>query len=356
MAVVNNLAQGLARQLHTEVAVGAAHVSTKTRVEQHGRVKVYRLRVPRYPRLRWQRPLRKGLLAIAEDFEPTLVHAHSTHYYAAAALDGRWPNVITAHGVVRHEAALNDAQTLKERLAWQYDSLFEARVLQRAHTCIAITPYIRQAFAQYRHIRWHDIDNPVDDACFNVKRNPISGCILSVARVIPRKGIDTLIQAFAEIAPLFPEARLRIAGETDSAPGFVADCKNMVEERALQNQVSFLGNLQRSDLLAEYARASALVLAARQETAPVVVAEALAAGCPVVASKVGGVPYQIEHERTGLLVPPDQPHDLALALRRLLTEPKQVQTWGENAPHSAACFRLDTVVTKTLDVYDEVLI
>jgi len=355
MAVVHDLAQGLGRRPGLEVAVAAAHVQAAENIEQDGPVKIYRLKVPRYTRLRWQRPLRRSLLAAAEDFQPTLVHAHSTHYYAAAALDGVWPRVITAHGVVRHEAALNDAGSLKERLAWPYDALFEARVLQRARACIAITPYIRQAFARYSHIHWYDIENPVDDACFAIERRPEAGRLLTAARVIPRKGIDALIEALAETAARFPQARLHIAGETASAPEYAAACRRRVEALGLADRVVFLGALQRADLLAEYAQAAGFILAGRQETAPVVVSEALAAGCPVIATAVGGVPHQIEHETTGLLIPPQQPDALAAAMTRLLSHPDEAAVWGQAARRAAHRYRLEAVIDKHLTVYDDVL-
>jgi glycosyltransferase involved in cell wall biosynthesis len=324
-------------------------------VEQDGSISVYRLPVPHRSRLRWRRRLRSALQDIARDFQPDIVHAHGSGYYAAAALDGDWPNVITVHGVIRQEASLSGARTVKDRLVWQYDALFEDRVLRRAQNCIAISPYVQQAFAQYQQIRWWDIVNPVNDDCFSVIAQPEAGRLLSVARIIPRKGIDRLISAFIKVAKTYPQAQLRLAGEIDSAPKYVEQCQKLVSNAGLEDQVHFLGGLSHADLLNEFSRAQASVLAAKQETAPVAVAESLATGCPVIATSAGGVPDMVEHGKTGLLVVAGDSHLLELALDKCLKTPERTSTWADNARYAAERYRLDRVVQKTIDVYKQIL-
>ena len=355
MAVVQALAQGLARRPGVEVAVAAAHVLATPGIEQDGAIRVYRIPIPRRPRTRWHRRVRRMLVETAAAFRPDIVHGHGTGYNAAAALDAPFPNVLTVHGVVRYEAALSGPNSLKEKMAWKYDALFEAGVLRRARHCIAISPYVRRAFEGYANIRWYDIENPVDDACFEITPQPEPDRLLSVARVIPRKGIDALIEAFAGVAADYPQAHLCIAGETDTYPDYVEACRRLAASAGLADRVSMPGNLTRQELFAEYARAQAMILAARQETAPVAVAESLAAGCPVVATKVGGVPYMVEHQIDGLLLPANDARALASALREVLSNPEQTGRWSHAARRAADRFRLDTVVDRTMAVYEEIL-
>ena len=355
MAVVYALAQGLAQRPGLVVGVAASQVGGAMAAENDGRVTVFRTPVARYPRVRWYRPLRHRLVELAVRFRPDVVHGHGTGYNAAAALDAHYPALVTVHGVVRQEAALSGAARVKERLAWQYDALFEARVLQRTHQAVAISPYVRRAFSGYAQIEWHDIPNPVDDACFAVERRPQPGRLLVPARVIRRKGIDVAIAAFAQVAPAHPGAELRIAGEIETMPSYVAHCRQMAAGLGVQNRVHFLGNLNRPALLAELASTQAVVLAARQETAPVAVAEALAAGCPVIASAVGGLPDMVAPEQTGLLVDAGDPNALAKSLQRILIDPGQTEAWGNAARTAAQRYRLDAVVTQTLGVYNLVM-
>ncbi len=355
MAVVHALAQGLAARPGLEVGVASSHTSLARPSIEEGTVTVFRTPVTPFPRVRWYRPLRRQLVDLAGRFRPDLVHGHGTGYNAAAALDAPYPALVTVHGIVRQEAVLSGAARWKERLAWQYDALFEARVLQRMHQAVAISPYVRRAFAGYRQIAWHDIPNPVDDACFAVARDPQPGRLLVPARVIPRKGIDVAITAFAQAAAAHPQAQLHIAGETETMPRYVAHCRQLAADLGVQERVRFLGNLSRADLLRELAAAQAVVLTARQETAPVAVAEALAAGCPVVATAVGGVPDMVTGEQTGLLVADGDPSALAGALVRILEDPGQTAAWGLAARTAAQIYRLDAVVTQTLAAYDQVL-
>jgi len=355
MAVVRALAQGLTRHPDIEVAVASALPGNAERVEKEGRLTIYRVGIPRLPRTRRHRSIRRKLVAVANDFRPAIIHAHGTGYYAAAALDGYWPVILTAHGVVSLEAKRSGASGFKDKLAWRYDAAMEARVLRRARHAIAISPYIRQAFAAYPHLQWIDIPNPVDDRFFEIDHQPEPGRLFSPARIIPRKGVDTLIRAFAAIADAFPAATLRLAGETASMPDFARHCREIVADAGLADRVHFLGNLDKEALSEEFSRAAGVALPARQETAPVAIEEALAAGCPVIAARVGGVPWMIAHEQNGLLVPPDDVQSLAGALNRLLANNDDAALWSQNARTSAQIYRLNAVAAATLAAYQQVL-
>ncbi len=355
MAVVHALARSLARRPGVQVAVAAAYPGEEERVEQDGDITIYRLAIPRLPRTRGHRRIRRKLVDAAHDFRPTIVHAHGAGYYAAAALDGFWPVILTMHGVIHEEARRSQPRGLKDRLAWQYDARMEARVLQRARYVIAISPYIRQIFSHHPHLQWFDIPNPVDDPFFEIQRRAEAGRLFTPARIIPRKGIDALLRAFAAIVADFPQATLRIAGESDSMPDYAAECRRIAAEADVGHRVHFLGNLNRDALLEEYSRAAGVVLPARQETAPVAIEEALAAGCPVIATRVGGVPWMVSHGENGLLTPPDDIDALAAALARLLTGGEETAAWSENARASAAPYRLAAVTDATLDAYQRVL-
>ncbi len=352
-AAVVDLAQGLVHRSQHEVHVASAHLGITPTTERQGSLTIHRLPLHGRRRLRGQRHIRRGLLAIAYRLQPDIIHAHGTSFYAAAALDAPQPAIITVHGITYREAQHSHVHDLKTQLVWWYDALFEAWVLRRARHCIAISPQVRQAFARYRHIHWHDIPNPIDDLCFQIPRQPQPGRLLLPARVIPRKAIDVAIRAMAGLTGQYPYLQLRIAGETESDPAFVQHCRQLVAANQLENHVHFLGVRRRPQLLDEYRQAAAVILPSHQETAPIVIAEALAAGCPVIATTVGGVPDMIADGETGLLVPPADPPALAAALRRFLSRPQEAARWSANARHAARIYRLDNVLAQTLNVYQQ---
>ena len=118
--------------------------------------------------------------------------------------------------------------------------------------------------------------------------------------------------------------------------------------------VTMLGPLRTEDLLEEYRRASVFVLASEQETSPMVIAEAMAASVPVVATRVGGIPHLVDDGRTGLLVAPGDVASLAGAIRGLLAdEPRRAEFARRSHLRAQERFRLADVAARVREVYLE---
>jgi len=147
--------------------------------------------------------------------------------------------------------------------------------------------------------------------------------LLCVAALAPHKGQDLLLEALAETAGLRWECAL--VGPLDRDPGFVATLERRATAAGIADRVRFAGVLTGRSLHREYRDADVLVLPSRAETYGMVVAEALAAGLPVIATAVGGVPEAMGRTRSGLpglVMPPEDPAALARALRCWLTDPR----------------------------------
>jgi glycosyltransferase involved in cell wall biosynthesis len=138
--------------------------------------------------------------------------------------------------------------------------------------------------------------------------------VVVVANLRPEKGHDVLMDAAVEVARRFPDARFELAG---GGPELAA-----LQARAAASPVAhvftFLGH--RPDVAACLHANDIFVLPSRSEAFPNAVLEAMAAGLPIVASAVGGIPELVDDERTGLLVAPDDPHALADRICRLMTD------------------------------------
>ena len=145
------------------------------------------------------------------------------------------------------------------------------------------------------------------------------GELLCVAAVIPGKGHDVLVEALADVAG---EWRCVCVGSIQRDPGFVEQLRGRIRDRGLGDRVFLEGALGGEELARAYLAADLLVLASRGETYGMVITEALAAGLPVIASEVGGVPEALgrdaEGAAPGLLVAPADPAALARALRMWL--------------------------------------
>lgn len=128
------------------------------------------------------------------------------------------------------------------------------------------------------------------------------------------KGVDHLIRAIAQLAAKFPSLRLAVVASGDDLPRH----EQLARHLGLADRVRFLHGLSPAQIAACYSRCDIFALPSTGEGFGFVFLEAMAFGKPVIGAAAGGIPDIIEHERNGLLVPPDDPEALAASLDRLL--------------------------------------
>ena len=165
-------------------------------------------------------------------------------------------------------------------------------------------------------------------------------------RLIPEKGADVFLRAASLVTGVVPEARFvvigdgRLRGELEALAGDLG---------LLEDRVRFLGF--RGDAADLIAGLDILAVPSRSEGTPLVVGEAMAAGVPVVVSRVGGLPDQVTHRATGLVVDPEDPEGLATALVSLLLAPDEARQLGEAGRAYAARFPHAALVDRMEEVY-----
>jgi len=152
------------------------------------------------------------------------------------------------------------------------------------------------------------------------------GAFLFVGRLRIRKGVEVLLAALAGMRRQVPEARLLVAGDGEH--------RAALQERAAElglgpESVTFLGRADAARVRGLLAGARALVVPSTYEGMPLVVLEAMAAGIPVIASRVSGIPEVVVDGETGWLVPPEDPAALAAALQAVLADPAEAARRGE---------------------------
>jgi glycosyltransferase involved in cell wall biosynthesis len=222
-----------------------------------------------------------------------------------------------------------------------------------ARDVISISPYVAQYYGRQLRGRLHDIPNAIAEQYFEVQRAPEAGRILFAGRLIPRKGVVDLIRAVALAGTSV--RRVVLAGSLSDIE-YVAQLRVEVDRLGLTGVVDFRGLLDETEMLQEFAKAELLALPSYQETAPMVIQQAMASGVPIVASAICGVPFQVEHGRAGLLHEAGDVASLAESLRRLTTEPGLSDRFGAAAKISAeARYRAGNVATATLAAYRTVL-
>ena len=168
----------------------------------------------------------------------------------------------------------------------------------------------------------------------------------AAGRLVPVKGHLDLLNAAALLRPAWPGLRVEIAGEGPRR----LELQDEVRRLGLENQVTFLG--WQADMDAALARWDVLVQPSLEEGFGLAALEAMAAGLPVVATRVGGLPELVEDGATGLLVAPADPSALAGAVERLLRNRDLGSAMGAaGRERAAACFSVDRMVAATSEVY-----
>ncbi len=151
-----------------------------------------------------------------------------------------------------------------------------------------------------------------------------------VAGLRPQKNHALLLRAFARLKPLQRNLLLLLVGAPDPhAPEHAERLQQLAQSLGISESVRFMGG--RTDVPAILNASDAFVLASAYEGNPLSVMEAMAAGLPVAVTRVGGVPELIQHERTGLLIPPDDESALASALQQLVENSRLRAQLGQAA-------------------------
>jgi len=150
----------------------------------------------------------------------------------------------------------------------------------------------------------------------------------AVATLRPEKALDVLLEAALLVRRQVPELRVLIAGGPDRVQPEVEDQLRALRDRlGLEDTVIFLGpRLDVPDLLAAF---DVGVLCSDREAGPLALLEYMEAGKPIVATRVGGIPEIVDEGRTGLLVEPRNPSQLAAALTELIRDPERGSEMGE---------------------------
>lgn len=171
-----------------------------------------------------------------------------------------------------------------------------------------------------------------------------------IAAIEPRKGQELLIRALPQILARAPKVKLVFAGKDDIAQPERA----LTQQLGLSDKILFAGF--RPDVKDVIAAADIISAPSYLEGLGVSIMEAMACGKPVVATTAGGIPESVVDGETGILFEPGDVTALAEAIIRLAGDDTLRSQMGQNGQARAkACFSVDSLITQTLDIYDQLL-
>tara|TARA_R110002072_G_scaffold155657_2_gene306086 strand:- start:141523 stop:142695 length:1173 start_codon:yes stop_codon:yes gene_type:complete len=285
----------------------------------------------------------RRLTRIFRDGQFDVVHTHNTlaHFYGAfaARLAGVPVVLNTQHG-------RGCGKSWKARLQFRMANRLTDRVVGVSEDAAELCRRDDVRSADRTIAMW----NGVDPGRFEYRGPSTQPVAISVARLSPEKDFPTLLRATWILIKDRPDFRLKIVGDGAERQKL----EQLAEELNLTGHVEFLG--ERSDVSQLLPQAGFFVSSSKTEGISLTVLEAMAVGLPVVTTRVGGNPEIVVEGKTGRLVSPQSPEELALAMRDLLKDQEGWPVYGELARQRIEQhFNVRNMVRQYEDLYRELL-
>jgi L-malate glycosyltransferase len=223
-------------------------------------------------------------------------------------------------------------------------------MLGRMDVIVVPSGYLVDVFAEFR-LKAKVVPNIFDLSQFSFRpRKPLRPHFVCTRGFHPYYRVDLVVQAFASVQKVYPEARLDLAG---GGP-IERDIRDLVLKLNLSG-VRFLGVVSRQEIGQVYEAADIFVNASSLDNMPVSILEAFASGAPVVSTAPEGMSYLVDHERTGLLSPPGDAAWLAENILRLLKDGELAARLAANAYEESSRYRWAAVRESWLGAYRELM-
>jgi glycosyltransferase involved in cell wall biosynthesis len=305
------------------------------------------------------RALEERAHRLAEVYQYDLIHVHDwLTATVGVALKHAWkaPLIVTIHATERgrHQSYLPNVMSQQiNQLEWE--------VCYEAWHVIVCSGYMSGELRGYFNI-------PVDKISVipnGVDPGPLQTCpeeevsrlrkfyapkgeklLFFVGRITPEKGLQVLMRAMPLILATAPDVRLLVAGKNSE------QMKPLLEELRITRQVELLGFISDERRNCLYSAVDVAVFPSLYEPFGMVALEAMAAGCSVIASDVGGLSEVVHHRQNGLTVMANNPQSIAWAVEQLFEDPAQAQIWREEAKRQVVAFySWDKIATRTVELY-----
>ncbi|MES2924204.1 MAG: glycosyltransferase family 4 protein [Verrucomicrobiota bacterium] len=292
----------------------------------------------------------KAVRGLVREIQPDIVHGQGTERDCAmaAVLSGH-PNVLTIHGNMRVHAKREEN---RGAAYYKLAAALEGFCLKRTNGVVAISRYTEELVKGLAPQTWF-LPNAVDRRYFEVKPTPAARPrILFVGSICERKNPIGLIKA-CEPMLRSGECTIAFAGDGDRHGTYRKEFEYLLETLPGLELLGFLG---RDALGEEFSRTSILVLPTFEDNCPMVVLEGMAAGLPVAASRVGGVPDLITHDFDGVMFDPHDLENMRSCLEQLVRDPAKLNRLGTQGRISAwKQFHPKVVAGGHLEIYRNVL-
>lgn len=351
-----NLARALAKYTDAEVHFFTSAPVLFTQVIEDEGVKIHFVGHP--PKITWWNKLTNLRFSkvhfhyLLKKLNPDIVYGIGTdHEYPYIAQTSGYPSVIKVGGVVNRIVEKENYPPF--HIYWTL-AKFEKRVIRDAKDIITTSNYVRNLFENDTKAKFHVIPNAVEISFFEQKTSEEYD-IIYVGRIYRLKRLKNLVMAVRQLVLDGIEPTVIVAGAVGDDL-YMKEVEEYIHQNHMESLFRFTGVLSRDKLAEAMAKSKMLVVPSAQETAPMVISEAMAVGKPVVATNVGGIPEMVKDSVTGYVIPPDDIKALADGIKKLLLNDSERQRMGIKAKAEAKrLYHPVSVAQKNLNVFKSVL-
>ena len=323
----------------------------ETVVETRPGATIHHVGVPRgrvVPNMLRQVP---ALASVFRELQPDAVNSHSCVTTNAAVRAG-CAVVHTIHGVIHNEVRYSKGL---RKLSHGLNAFLECKAVSKSDAVVSVAQYGLDQYKKWVKSPGYFVPGPVEDLFFEIP--PIDHCegILYVGIIHRRKNLMALVRAMVDVRAKHPGAVLNVCGPVVHAD-YMSEIESFIRQNGLEETVKFLGLADAESIRHLLADSVCLSLPSRQETAPVVICQAMAGGRAVIASPVGGVPEMVEDGVTGYIVGPDDVPTLAERLIALIDEEDLARRLGGKGREKALrCYERHVHADQVVSICRDVL-
>lgn len=270
-------------------------------------------------------PLNAKKLLQSINFDVINSHSIDFAYYS---IENSKKVLFTLHGITWEE---KNFKSWYKQPGWNFFYVKRLhKLLDKLKYFVSINPYAKKMIKEKTDAKIFDIENPVDEIYFDIENRSDKFRFLYLGSIGKRKNLLTLIKALPIVKNEVDKFHLHVCGKINDE-SYYEKIEKYIDKKNLEEHVELHGLINKEEKLKQFSKMNFLILPSLQETAPLVISEAFAAGKPVIASNLCGIPYMIGNDKRGLLVDPKNEKDIAKKIIYLLQNNSVSKKMGEKA-------------------------
>lgn len=295
--------------------------------------------------------------------KPDVVHVHGTGkfsylIYRALAQKGI-RMMLTVHGLLHVEKwnLLNRKFTFKHLYQFVIQSYYEFKLLNLVSHTIVDTQYVANQIEHCYHKHYisklpemYVIPQGINKKYKELNCSPESKTILSVGTISKRKGHLYLLQAFDLLCERIQDVQLVIAGVL-AEQSYYQEMQSYIQRSPNKDKIRLLVNISQEDMFSLYTQARVFALHSQEESQGIALVEAMATGLPVCATNVGGIPFVVTHEKSGLLSDYSDVQQFAHNLFRLFDTLDLYDSMAKFAKHNVIRYLWNNIANEVIKSY-----